>query len=141
MHSRLATESDTQLLGVSIADRLRPRDAVLLDGPLGAGKSTLARALLRHLMADPALDVPSPSYTLVQTYDTPRGPVHHFDLWRLDDAAALEELGWSEACADIVIVEWPDRLGPWRPANALTVWLGYDGDARRVRLDGWDGRI
>ena len=62
------------------------------------------------LAADPALDVPSPSFTLVQTYETRVGPVHHYDLWRLDGPADLMELGWDEACNDVVLVEWPDRL-------------------------------
>ena len=79
----------TEALGARIAGSLRTGDAVLLDGPLGAGKSALARALLRALLADPALEVPSPSYTLVQAYPSPLGPVHHFDLWRLDGPAAV----------------------------------------------------
>ena len=86
--------------------------------------------------------MPSPSFTLVQSYDTPLGPVHHFDLWRLDGPEALPELGWDEACADIVLVEWPDRLGPLRPADALTVALEPAGDdTRRVVLSGWPDRI
>jgi len=131
-----------EALGYRIAAALQPSDAVLLEGPLGAGKSALARALLRALLSDPALEVPSPSYTLVQLYDAPVGPVHHFDLWRLDGPAAVEELGWDDARDGVVIVEWPDRLGTLRPPDALTVTLSLaDGDARRATLTGWPGRL
>ncbi len=137
----------TEALAVRIAGQLRPGDAVLLQGPLGAGKSALARALLRALLADPALEVPSPSYTLVQTYDAPCGPVHHFDLWRLDGPAAVAELGWDDARDGVVLVEWPDRLGALRPDDALGIELSHvessqgEMDARQAALTGWPGRL
>ena len=115
----------------------------LLEGPLGAGKSTFARAFLRAASADPALEVPSPTFTLVQGYDLPIGPAFHFDLWRLDGAADLAELGWEEARDGIVLVEWPDRLGALRPADALTIALapGAEDDQRVATLTGWAGRL
>jgi len=132
----------TEALAGRVAALLRPGEAVLLEGPLGAGKSALARALLRALLSDPTFEVPSPSYTLVQLYDAPIGPVHHFDLWRLDGPAAVAELGWDDAQDGIVLVEWPDRLGALRPADALTITLNLaDGDARRAVLTGWPGRL
>ena len=135
----------TEALGRRIAALLRADDAVLLEGPLGAGKTALARALLRALAADPALEVPSPSYTLVQEYETGRGTVRHFDLWRLDrpgaaDGAALAELGWE--AAGIALVEWPDRLGALRPEGALLVTLRPLGaEMREARLAGWPDRL
>jgi len=138
----LPNPAATERLAAALARLLRPGDAILLEGPLGAGKSTLARALLRALAGDPALDVPSPTFTLVQAYDTPRGTVHHFDLWRLEGPAGLAELGWDDAREDIVLVEWPDRLGPLRPADALAIALDITGEeSRHARLSGWSGRL
>src|SRR6188768_4043691 len=80
----LANLAATEALAASIAARARPGDAILLEGELGAGKSALARAFLRAASGDPELEVPSPTFTLVQIYQTQIGTVHHFDLWRLD---------------------------------------------------------
>lgn len=132
----------TRVLAQRAAALARPGDAILLEGDLGAGKTEFARAFLRAITQDPALDVPSPSFTLVQEYETPRGTVTHYDLWRLDGPAALAELGWDDARDGIVLVEWPDRLGPHRPDNALTIALALaEGEARHARLTGWPGRL
>ena len=138
----LVSLAATEALAARLAARARPGDAILLEGPLGAGKTAFARAFLRAAAGDPGLDVPSPSFTLMQSYATKLGPVHHFDLWRLDGPAALPELGFEDALADIVLVEWPDRLGPFRPAGALTLRLvPIDETTRAVTLIGWDGRL
>lgn len=142
---RLDDLDATNALGARLAAALRPGDAILLSGPYGAGKTALARAMLRALVGDPLLDVPSPSYTLVQSYDTPLGPVHHFDLWRLDGPASVVEIGWDEAREGIVLAEWPERLGSLRPADALEVSLAHDPalggeDRRRATLTGWPER-
>lgn len=134
----------TRALAARLAPLLRPGDALLLEGPLGAGKSAFARALLRALAGDPALEVPSPSFTLVQSYDLPGGwEAHHFDLYRLAGPGDLTELGWEEARRGLVIVEWPERLGGERPAEALVVRMAYgEGEEERVAtLAGWPGRL
>jgi len=129
----------TAALASRLAAQLRLGDAVLLEGPLGAGKTTFARQLLRALTNDPALDVPSPSYTLVQSYETCLGTVHHLDLWRLSGPGELVELGWEDMLSDIVLVEWAERLGSSRPAGALTIMLAPVSEtARRATLIGWN---
>jgi tRNA threonylcarbamoyladenosine biosynthesis protein TsaE len=138
----LANLAATEALAASVAALARPGDAILLEGELGAGKSAFARALLRAASGDPALEVPSPTFTLAQSYDTRIGTVHHFDLWRLNGPSGLMELGWDEARDDIVVVEWPDRLGASRPSDALTVALHPTGDnSRRAVLSGWPDRL
>ena len=132
----------TEALARHLAALARPGDCLLLQGPLGAGKTAFARAFLRAAADDPAMEVPSPSFTLVQIYDTKIGPVFHYDLWRLDDAGALTELDWEDALDGVVLVEWPERLGDLRPDGALTITLRLlDGEAREAVLDGWDERI
>jgi tRNA threonylcarbamoyladenosine biosynthesis protein TsaE len=132
----------TEALGARLASVVRLGDCVLLEGPLGAGKTALARAFLRAAAADPAMEVPSPSFTLLQVYDTRIGPVFHYDLWRLDGPASLTELDWEDALDGIVLVEWPDRLGSLRPEEALTITLRLgDGEAREARLTGWERRL
>jgi tRNA threonylcarbamoyladenosine biosynthesis protein TsaE len=131
----LPTEEATEALGATLAARLKPGDVVGLKGDLGAGKTTLARAIVRAAAGDPDLIVPSPTFTLVEVYDTPRGAYWHFDLYRLDDPEQVYELGWEEALADgIVLLEWPERLGPLLPQH-LAVTLEVDGDGRRALLD------
>ena len=132
----------TEALAASVAALARTGDAILLEGVLGAGKSAFARAFLRAASCDPVLEVPSPTFTLVQSYDTRIGMVHHFDLWRLDGPHGLAELGWEEARSGVVLVEWPDRLSGLRPADALTVALHPTGDtSRRAVLSGWPDRL
>ncbi len=135
----------TETLAAHLAARARPGDAILLHGQLGAGKTAFARAFLRAATGDAALDVPSPSYTLVQTYETSLGPIHHFDLWRLEGPGAVMELGWDELLQDIVLVEWPERLGDLRghlsPEAALDITLSATGETSRTAiLSGWENR-
>jgi tRNA threonylcarbamoyladenosine biosynthesis protein TsaE len=134
--------SATEALAGRIAAIARPGDCILLEGPLGAGKTAFARAFLRAAADDPALEVPSPSFTLVQIYETRIGTVFHYDLWRIDGSASLAELDWDDALDAIVLVEWPDRLGPLRPEDALTIEFRLgEGEAREALLTGWGGRI
>ncbi len=133
----------TRALAAKLAAMLRPGDAILLEGPLGAGKSELARALLRAAAGDPALEVPSPTFTLVQLYALPGGPAYHFDLYRLSGPEELGELGWDEAREGVVLVEWPERLGALAPRDALVIRLapGEGEEARIATLSGWDERL
>jgi tRNA threonylcarbamoyladenosine biosynthesis protein TsaE len=138
----LSDLAKTQALATRIAELVQPGDVILLEGGLGSGKSEFARAFLRALTGDPQMDVPSPTFTVVQRYETPCGAVHHFDLWRLDGRADLSEIGWEEARDGITLVEWPDRLGAQRPTGALTVTLQIvSPTGRRAILSGWSERV
>ena len=131
----LADETATEQLGATLAARLHPGDVVGLQGELGSGKTTLARAILRAAAGDPELIVPSPTFTLVEVYETPRGTFWHFDLYRLETPEQVFELGWEEALAEgISLVEWPERLGPLLPQH-LSVTLEVEDDGRRALLD------
>ena len=133
----LPDEAATERLGAALARRLRPRDVVALQGGLGVGKTTLARAILRAASGDPALTVPSPTFTLVEIYDTPVGVFWHFDLYRLEEPEQVFELGWEEARADgMALVEWAERLGTLLPRERLTVTLAMEGGGRRADLQG-----
>ncbi len=134
----------TEALAARLAHLARAGDALLLQGPLGAGKSALARAFLRAAAGDPALEVPSPTFTLVQSYELPGGlAAHHFDLYRLAGPEGLLELGWDEAREGIVLVEWPERLGRLSPAGALHLRLapGIGEEDRIAHLSGWEDRL
>jgi tRNA threonylcarbamoyl adenosine modification protein YjeE len=125
----------TARLGAAIARGLAVGDAVALWGELGAGKTTLARAVLRALGVSE--DVPSPTFTLVQTYETARLPVSHYDLYRLRSVRELEELGFDDALAEgAVLVEWPERAPEALPLDALHVRLSLRDGARQARLVG-----
>ncbi len=116
----LTDEAATRNLGENLARMARAGDVVALRGDLGAGKSTLARAFIRAL-THPDEEVPSPTFTLVQTYDTAIAPVWHFDLYRLEKPEDIYELGFDDACLDICLIEWPDRLGGLLPKKRLEV--------------------
>lgn len=117
----LRSPDATARLAERLGRLLRPGDCLLLDGPIGAGKTHFARALIQSLMQVPE-DVPSPTFTLVQTYDTTAGELWHSDLYRLSSPDEIEELGLTEAMETaICLIEWPDRLGPLTPPDALSL--------------------
>ena len=117
----LSSPEQTAALAVRLGACLRPGDTVLLEGPIGAGKTHFARSLIQSRLAAPE-DVPSPTFTLVQTYDTDSCEIWHADLYRLTAPDEVIELGLIDAFqAAICLVEWPDRLGQLAPENALTL--------------------
>ncbi len=128
----LPDETATEALGRRLADAACPGDVIALEGPLGAGKTTLARAFIRHLTS-PGEDVPSPTFTLVQTYAAARAPIWHFDLFRLSHADEAIELGIEDAFAEgIVLIEWPERLGT-TAAGAAARSCGWRPRPRAIR--------
>lgn len=130
----LASDADTQRLGEDLALALKPGDVLALSGDLGAGKSTLARALLRALADDPELEVPSPTFTLVQSYDL-RIPASHFDFYRLSGPEELDELGLDETLSDgIALVEWPERAADALPLSRIHLTLKQDGSGRLANI-------
>lgn len=132
----LGDEAATMRLGEDFAMALRPGDVLALHGDLGAGKSTLARALIRALADDDGLEVPSPTFTLVQSYDT-RVPIHHFDLYRLSLADELDELGFPDVLKDgAALIEWPERAADRLPASTIVVELAHRDEGRLVRILG-----
>jgi tRNA threonylcarbamoyladenosine biosynthesis protein TsaE len=140
---RLNREADTARLGAAIGKALEKGEAVCLTGPLGAGKSVLARGLIRGLIpAEP--EIPSPTFTLVQFYEAPSLRIGHFDLYRLVAADEAFELGLAEALAEgAAIIEWAEKLAHHLPHHRLDVELRIEGEARRARLTGhghWEGR-
>jgi tRNA threonylcarbamoyl adenosine modification protein YjeE len=126
----LADLKASEALGEAIADGLACGDCVALEGDLGAGKTTLARAILRALGVYEI--VPSPSFTLVQAYETAHLPVRHFDLYRIESEAELDELGLDEALSEgAVLIEWPERAGGRLPEDTLHISLSILGDTAR----------
>jgi tRNA threonylcarbamoyl adenosine modification protein YjeE len=118
----LANEQATRRLAADVASTLKAGDLVTLSGDLGAGKTAFARALIRHLAGDERLDVPSPTFTLVQTYALPRFTVVHADLYRVTHTGELAELGVDEAAEDaVVLLEWPDRAEDALPTDRLDI--------------------
>jgi tRNA threonylcarbamoyladenosine biosynthesis protein TsaE len=139
----LAAPEAVEALGAAVARALEPGEAVCLSGPLGAGKTTLARGLIRA-MTQPDEEIPSPTFTLVQLYQGERFPIAHFDLYRLDRPDEAEELGLDEALEEgAAVIEWPERLQGRLPRDRLDIALSIEENGRVARLSGhgrWEGR-
>src|SRR3974390_3792334 len=138
----LADEKATARLAGGIAAALLPGDLVTLSGDLGAGKTTFARAVIRYLGGDPSLEVPSPTFTLMQVYDLPQFPLVHADLYRLSGSSELAELGFDDLPdGAVVVVEWPDRAAGFLPPDrmdiALTLAPKLKLEFRHARITGY----
>ena len=137
------TLNDTRCLGADLARVLQPGDLVCISGELGAGKSELCRAIIRATLGSAELEVPSPSYTLVNVYDFPDGQIWHADLYRIGDESELDEIGLEDAIdAAIVLVEWPERW-PDLPGRRLDIQiLTQQNGSREIRFEpigpNWD---
>src|SRR5437868_4419931 len=136
LHRSLKDTEATAALGTELALTAKAGSVICLYGELGAGKTTLARSFIQALAGE-EIEVPSPTFTLVQTYDATRVPVAHVDLYRLSAPEELSELGLDELLATHqLIVEWPERLGRDWAADRLTVKLTTEGKGRKAELEG-----
>jgi hypothetical protein len=138
----VASERALQRFVIDVAMALEPGDLVTLSGDLGAGKTTFARAMIRYLAGDGRLAVPSPTFTLMQTYELPRFPVVHADLYRLDGPGELAELGFDDLPRNaVVLLEWPDRAAGFLPPDrldiAFTLAPQFGREHRNVRVTGY----
>lgn len=126
---RVASEADTVQIAEFVASIARRGDIIALSGDLGAGKTAFARGFIRSL-AGGQQDVPSPTFTLLQVYDAEPTPIYHFDFYRIETPEEVWELGFDEAPAEgIVLIEWPERLGPLTPADRLAITISAPPDA------------
>lgn len=133
---KLPDAEATEALGQRLATLCRPGDVILLEGPIGAGKSCLARAFIRSRLGREE-EVPSPTFTLVQVYEADGAEIWHADLYRLTHPDEVWELGLDDAfLSAICLVEWPDRLGARQPPGALRIRLEAAGEGRRAILSG-----
>jgi tRNA threonylcarbamoyladenosine biosynthesis protein TsaE len=153
----LADEAETLALGAKLGGLLHAGDFVALTGPLGAGKTTLARGLVRAFVGE-EVDVPSPTFTLVQTYSrhidatgdtslTQSGlDLYHFDLYRLKNSDEVWELGWEDLAVAVALVEWPDKAGEHLPGDRLEIALSFHDGGRIAQFfartqDSWKDRL
>ena len=133
----LPNESATIALGRQLIKQLSPGHVVALKGGLGAGKTTLVRGMLQSVLGD--IDVPSPTFTLVQTYELPEFDLWHCDMYRLERPEEGYELGLIDAFEEAVcLVEWPDKIAPLLPKNIMEIEIEFDSEGRVARLTGFE---
>ncbi len=144
MQIYLASPDQTTQLGGQLASLLKPGDVIALYGDLGAGKTSLARGLIQALMQE-EIEVPSPTFTILQTYETDIAPVFHYDLYRLKTEDELFELGWEDTLSGITLIEWPERAGTLLPECRLNIHFKIETLGRTLNFDpsgtDWQGRI
>ena len=135
MNRRIESEADMLKFGSLLAAVLEPGDVIALTGDLGAGKTTLSRGMIQSLSGE--IEVPSPTYTIVQAYDMSSFELWHCDLYRLERPEDVFELGLLDMIDDVVsLIEWPERMGEYLPDHALTIIIEFDGDGRQLSLSG-----
>lgn len=129
------SESDTAAFAARCAEGAKNGDIFTLSGPLGAGKSVFCRNFIQKL-AGSEIDVPSPTFTLVQTYETAKGTIWHFDLYRIEDVEEIYEIGWEEALSEgILLIEWPERLENLLPNERKEIiFEDINGESRNIRV-------
>jgi len=126
------SEDDTIDIARNFSKQLKAGQAVLMKGTLGAGKTLFTRAVIRALCQDEGINVPSPTFTLCQNYETSLGTLWHYDLYRLDTPDEIYETGWEDIInQDIVIIEWPEKLQHLKPNNAITVAIEIEKNTIR----------
>jgi tRNA threonylcarbamoyladenosine biosynthesis protein TsaE len=138
----LPDERATARFGGALARCLKAGDIVGLSGPVGVGKTTLARSIIAALTG--RAEAPSPTFTLVEAYDAAGFPLYHFDLYRLEKADEVWELGFEDALDGVCLIEWPERILRLLPEDALAIRLVMDGNARRAVVrgsPGWAARL
>lgn len=118
----------------ALADLAKTHRIMMLEGDLGAGKTALCRKLIRRLSGNAEQEVPSPTFTLVQTYTTPMGEIWHFDLYRLESPEEIYEIGWEDALssAALILIEWPSRMGHLLPPDGLDIHITINPDKSRT---------
>jgi hypothetical protein len=141
-NAALADEAGTYRLMADIAAVIEPGDVITLSGDLGAGKTTFARALIRFFAGDESIEVPSPTFTLTQTYSLPRFTLVHADLYRVSEASELAEIGLEDVAEDaVLVIEWPDRAGRHLPSDRLDIAFALapeqGANARNARITGY----
>jgi len=129
----LQTEKQTEELGKKLASLARKRDVFALFGTLGMGKSVLARAFIQKLVGN--VEVPSPTFTLVQSYETPDFDIYHFDLYRLKHPDEIFEIGVEEALYDgVCLIEWPEKMQGYLPKDVFRVLIEPEGEGRKATI-------
>lgn len=133
-----STQEETENAAQNLAKELKGGEIIALYGTLGMGKTVFARSLIRNLTKDETLEVPSPTFTLVQTYDSDKGIIYHFDCYRLEDPEEIYELGWEDALSgSIVILEWPEKIAGLIPPKRLDIsFSGVDNkpEQRQIQI-------
>ncbi|MBQ7412709.1 MAG: tRNA (adenosine(37)-N6)-threonylcarbamoyltransferase complex ATPase subunit type 1 TsaE [Alphaproteobacteria bacterium] len=131
------SEAETTLIASRLARRVKPGDVIALNGTLGVGKTAFCRGFIQSFL--PKTEVPSPTFTLLQTYDTPDFSIYHFDMYRLKSPEEAYEIGIEDAFAEgVSLIEWPEKLGYLLPKKHISVSIEIHNDVRQICIEGID---